>query len=113
MLFWSGIGRGGDRHAATWVSEHGGVTLETTLENRGIKLPRWNPDDPVSIAVWRQASTDFARGANGDIRVLQGDSLRIDAIFREEFNTLIANSKGKSVTSINPETGREVLLWSR
>jgi len=112
-VFWSGIGRGGDKRAAEWVAEHGGATLETTLANRGIKLPRWNPDDPAVVAAWRQASTDFATGAKGHIRVLQGDSLRTNAIFRDEFNALIANPNVKSITSINPETGAEVLLWPR
>lgn len=112
-VFWSGVGRGGDKRAAAWVSEHGGATLETILANRGIKLPRWNPDDPAVVAAWRQASTEFAKGAKGHIRVLQGDSLRADAIFRDEFHALIANPNVKSITSINPESGAEALLWSR
>ena len=112
-VFWSGVGRGGAKRAAAWVSEHGGATLETTLANRGIKLPRWNPDDPAVVAAWRQASIDFASRAKGHIRVLQGDSLRVNAIFHDEFNALIANPNVKSITSINPETGVEVLLWSR
>lgn len=112
-VFWSGIGRAADKRAAVWASERGGATLETTLAIRGIKLPRWNPDDTEVVASWRQASIDFASGAKGHIRVLQGDSLRVDAIFRDEYNSLIKNPNVKSITSINPETGAEVLLWSR
>jgi hypothetical protein len=45
--------------------------------------------------------------------LLQGDSLRIDAIWRDEFNALQANPNVNSIRSINPESGAEVLLWSR
>jgi hypothetical protein len=112
-VFWSGIGRGGDKRAAAWVAQNGGATLETTLASRGIDLPTWNAADPSVVAAWRQASIDFASGASGNVRVLQGTSLRMDAIFRSEFEALIANPKVRSIMSINPETGLETLLWSR
>jgi len=112
-VFWSGIGRGGDVRAANWVSQHGGSTLETTMAARGIKLPTWDPNNAATVAAWRQASTDFAAGARGNVRVLQGDSLRIDAIWRDEFKALQANPNVNSIRSINPDSGAEVLLWSR
>ncbi|MDA3873355.1 MAG: hypothetical protein PF795_05290, partial [Kiritimatiellae bacterium] len=112
-VFWSGVGRGGDKRAAAWVARNGGATLETTLASRGINLPTWNAADPSVVAAWRQASIDFASGASGNVRVLQGTSLRIDAIFRSEFEALIANPKVRSIMAINPETGLETLLWSR
>ncbi len=110
-VFWSGIGRAGDQRAAAWVSQNGGATLETTLASTGVQLPRWNPNDPVVVAAWRQASVDFANGASGNVRVLQGDILRTNAVFRDEYKTLINNANVESVISINPESGAQIRLW--
>ncbi len=112
-VFWSGIGRGGDKKALAWINNNGGATLESTLASRGVKLPAWNASDPSVVAAWQKASVDFANGAKGHVRVLQGDTLRVDAIFGAEFRALQANPSVKSVISINPETGAEMLLWSR
>jgi filamentous hemagglutinin len=112
-VFWSGIGRGGDKKAAAWVANNGGSTLETTLASRNIQLPKWNASDPSVVAAWERASVDFANGASGNVRVLQGDALRIDAIFGPEFRALTNNPSVNSIKSINPDTGLEVLLWSR
>ena len=112
-VFWSGIGRGGDVRAATWATQNGGTTLESTLASRGITLPTWDASNPTVVAAWRQASTDFAAGASGDVRVLQGDALRIDAIWRDEYNALKANPNINSIRAINPDTSAEVLLWKR
>jgi len=112
-IFWSGIGRGSAEKAAEWSMQHGGVTLESVLASKGIKLPVWDASNPSSIAAWRKASTEFAAGARGDVRVLQGDVLRIDPIWSDEFKALQANPNVSSIRSINPETGAEVLLWSR
>ena len=112
-VFWSGIGRGGDAKAANWVRQHGGSTLETTMAARGVKLPTWDPNNPATVAAWRRASMDFAAGARGNVRVLQGDSLRVDAIWRDEFKALRLNPNVKSIRAINPESGVEVVIWTR
>jgi filamentous hemagglutinin len=112
-VFWSGLGRGGDATAARWAAQNGGSTLETTLAARGVKLPVWDATNPASVAAWKQASVDFAAGARGNVRVLQGDSLRIDAIWVDEFKALQTNPNVNSIRAINPQTGGEALLWSR
>ena len=112
-VFWSGIGKGGAERAANWAAQHGGVTLESTLTSRGITIPAWDASNPAVVAAWRQASMEFAAGARGNVRVLQGDALRIDAIWRDEFRALQANPNVVSIRAINPETGAEVLLWTR
>ncbi|MCI0539927.1 MAG: hypothetical protein L0Z50_32370, partial [Verrucomicrobiales bacterium] len=112
-IFWSGIGRGGSERAANWAAQHGGTTLESTLASRGITLPAWDASNPAVVAAWRQAARGFAAGATGEIRVLQGDLLRVDAIWRDEFRALQANPNVNLIRVINPETGTEVLLWSR
>ena len=112
-VFWSGIGRGGDARAATWAAQNGGATLESTLASRGITLPAWDASNPATLAAWRQASVDFAAGARGNVRVLQGDALRVDAIWRDEFRALQANPNVNSIRAINPDSGAGVSLWSR
>ena len=66
-----------------------------------------------SVAVWRNASIEFAAGARGDVRVLQGDILQKKSIWRDEFKVLQANPNVNLIRAINPETGTETLLWSR
>jgi RHS repeat-associated protein len=112
-VFWSGI-HDGPTSAAKWASQHGGVTLETTLSSRGIKLPVWDPSNTTSVAAWRRASEEFAAGARGNIRVLQADSIRIRSTWAEiEWNTLRNNPNVTSIRSVNSMTGEEVLLWKR
>ena len=112
-VFWSGIGRGGDATAASWAAKNGGATLESTLAQRGIQLPVWDASNPSLVSAWRQASADFASGASGNVRVLQG-APRIGSVWAEvEYPTLIRNPNVTSITSINPATGEQVVLWTR
>ncbi|MEO8887785.1 MAG: hypothetical protein ABI429_00570 [Jatrophihabitantaceae bacterium] len=50
-FFWSGRtdGVGGATVPADRAGAGGGKTLEQIMEERGIKMPEWNPDDPSSI----------------------------------------------------------------
>lgn len=113
-MFWSGLGRGGDAVAANAAKQEGRVTLEMTRANRGVELPTWDPGNPESVAAWRQASHDFAAGASGNVRVLQGDTIRIDSFWAQtEFPALKANPNVKSITAIDSKTGAEVPLWLR
>jgi filamentous hemagglutinin len=110
-VFWSGIS-GGDATAAAWVGKHRGTTLETTLAQRGVRLPPWDPNDPAVITAWRNASADFAAGARGP---------RAPSRFRS--GQVRLGRSGVSHSSGQPEcgfdhcpgsgTGAEVLLWSR
>jgi filamentous hemagglutinin len=78
------------------------------------KLPAWDPANPASVAAWRQASQQFAAGASGNVRVLQGNAVRLKSVWAEvEFPALKANPNVKSIIGVSPETGQEVLLWAR
>jgi hypothetical protein len=113
-VFWSGIGRGGDATAASWAAKNGGATLESTMAQRGIQLPGWDASNPSVVSAWRQASADFASGASGNVRVLQGADVRIGSIWSDvEYPALISNPNVTSITSINPGTGQQVVLWTR
>lgn len=83
------------------------------MEARGIKLPTWDPNNSSSVAAWKEASRDFAAGARGNVTVLQGDSLGVDCIWKDEFKALQSNPNVNSIRAINPETGAHDLLWSR
>jgi len=113
-VFWSGVGRGGDKVAAAWTARNGGITLESTLEARGIQLPAWDANNSRVVAAWENASRQFAQGASGDVRVLQGESVSLTSVWKRiEFSALKANPNVTSITSVNPSTGEEALLWSR
>ena len=112
-VLWSGI-HGGDKTAASWVSKHGGSTLETTMASRGIKLPAWDPPNVATVSAWKNASAEFAAGARGNVRVLQSDSVRLGNVWAEiEFPALKANPNVTSITAVNPNNGAEVRLWSK
>jgi len=112
-VFWSGI-QNGDAAAASWTAMNDGITLETTLARQGITLPAWDASNPASVAAWRQASGTFAKGASGEVKVLQTDVVRINSIWAEvEFPALKANPNVSTITVINPQTGMKTLLWKR
>jgi hypothetical protein len=113
-VFWSGIGRGGDATAASWAAKSGGATLESTMASRGIQLPAWDASNPSVVSAWRQASADFASGASGNVRVLQGVDVRVGSAWAQvEYPALVNNPNVTSITSINPSTGEQVVLWTR
>jgi RHS repeat-associated protein len=111
--FWSGIA-GAEKTADAWAAKNGGATLNQTAAARGVKLPPWDPANPASVAAWKQVSGEFARGARGDIIVLQEDLVRVDSIWAEiEFPALKSNPNVTSITHIDPRTGATNLLWAR
>jgi hypothetical protein len=112
-VFWSGIA-GGDKTAAAWAAKNGGMTLENVIASRGIVLPPYVRGDPVSMAAWREASEEFARGASGNVSVLQSSAVRSNSIWAEvEWKALVSNPNVSSITAIDPSTGDTSLLWSR
>ncbi len=77
-VFWSGLA-GGPQAAASWVERYGGTTLEVALARRGIAVPVWDSRSAASVDAWRSLSWEFAAGARGDIRVLQGETVRVSS----------------------------------
>jgi RHS repeat-associated protein len=111
-VFWSGIEGGADA-AAGWAAENGGVTLETTLEQRGMSMPQFDRNNPESVRAWERASLEFARGAQGNITVLQGNDVSLISIWRKEYQALKQNPNVTSITAVNPAAGYQTLLWLR
>jgi filamentous hemagglutinin len=90
------------------------MTLETTIAARGITLPAWDASNPDVVNAWRQASAAFARGAQGNVTVLQETGVRVNSVWAEvEYPALTANPNVTSITGVNPVTGDSTLLWSR
>ncbi|MBI1905046.1 MAG: hypothetical protein HYS20_02215, partial [Rhodocyclales bacterium] len=112
-FFWSGRtkdangkARGGADDAARIAKEHEGTTLETLIEERGIKMPDWDPTDPSSIKAWEDISAEYARGASGEVRAVIGQDLRPGNIWEtREFPALKANPNVTKITTIDPLTG--------
>lgn len=112
-VFWSGI-RGGDSAAASWAAKNGGMTLESTMASRGITLPAWDASNPSVVNAWQQASAAFARGAQGNVTVLQETAVRTNSVWAQvEYPALTANPHVTSITAVNPVTGSSNVLWTR
>ncbi len=83
-----------------------------SLKARGIVLPKYNIDDPDSVAVWTQASLEFAENARGNVTVLTNrDSVKVNSVWRQEYKALTQNPNVTSITAVNPTTGDWSLLW--
>jgi filamentous hemagglutinin len=112
-VFWCGI-PGGDTAAASWAAKNGGMTLEMTLDQLGIDMPAWDRSNPISMRAWREASTNFAAGAQGAVTVLQDSSVRVSSVWTQyEYPALIGNRAVTSITAVNPITGESFLIWVR
>jgi hypothetical protein len=115
-FFWSGktSGVGGDRVAADVAKSRGGTTLEMLIEERGIKMPDWDPKDPAVKKAWQDISAEYAKEASGEVRVVLGDTLRPGNIWEtRELPALKANSAVTKITAIDPKTLAETIIFTR
>lgn len=113
-FFWSGLGRDGATKAEEIARTRGGVTLETTIADRGIAMPTWDASDPAKVKAWQDASKYYAEGANGKVHAVLGDNLRPGNIWETfEFPALKNNPRVTEIVKINPSTGTEEVLFRR
>lgn len=112
-FFWSGRtdGVGGEKIAGQYASDGGGTTLEQLMEERGIKLPEWDPDNPEVVHAWTEASKAYADGVSGQVRAVIGDSMRPGAVWNTEFEALKENPAVTEIIRIDPKTGAQTILW--
>jgi len=60
------------------------------------------------------AEAAFARGAQGNVTVLQESAVRINSVWAEvEYPALTANPNVTSITAVDPASGNTTLLWRR
>lgn len=84
------------------------------MEVRGITLPAWDASNPSVVAAWENASRNFAAGARGDIRAVIGSTLRPGSVWETiELPALKANPNVKSITTIDPATGVETVIYRK
>ena len=77
-VFWSGLGKGGDKLAAAYASSciSNAMTLEQLLVKRAIVLPPWAQDQEA----WKTASLNFAHGSSGTVHAVLGTP-RVDSVW--------------------------------
>jgi RHS repeat-associated protein len=97
-VFWSGGGAGGAAYeaATAYATATGGVTLEMTAIGRG--LARLDKVLPTSVSgpLWRAASWNFARGAQGPVHAFHAASgVRLNAFWVTEYKQL--TSRGVNI----------------
>lgn len=115
-FFWSGRtdGIGGMDVAKKIAKNKGGVTLESTIDDTNIVMPEWDFNTPSSVTAWEEASNVYAEQVSGEIRAVVGSELRPGNIWENiELPKLKANPNVTKVTTIDPKTGVEKIIFER
>ena len=115
-FFWSGKtdGVGGAEVAADIAKGKGGVTLESTIEEKDITMPEWDFNVPSSMDAWDMASAAYAEQVSGEVRAVVGTELRPDNIWENvELPRLMENPNVTKITIIDPKTGIETVIFER
>lgn len=77
-------------------------------------MPVWDFDNPSSIKSWEDASASYADQVSGDIRAVVGDKLRNENIWENvELPKLMLNENVFKITTINPNTMEETVIFER
>ena len=115
-FFWSGRtdGIGGMDVAKKIAKNKGGVTLESTIDDTNIVMPEWDFNTPSSVTAWEEASNVYAAQVSGEIRAVVGSELRPGNIWENiELPRLKANPNVTKITTIDPKTGVEKIIFER
>ncbi|BCN32374.1 hypothetical protein [Anaeromicropila herbilytica] len=122
-FFWSGCSEfdadgnvitSGDIIASEIAKSEGGVTLESTIADQSIDMPKWDFDNPDSIKAWEEASSAYASQVSGDIRAVVGTNLRANNIWESiELPKLMQNENVSKITTINSETMEQTVIFER
>ena len=114
--FWSGQtdSIGGMDVAKKIAKNKGGVTLESTIDDTNIVMPEWDFNAPSSVTAWEEASNVYAEQVSGEIRAVVGSELRPGNIWENiELPRLKANPNVTKITTIDPKTGVEKIIFER
>ena len=115
-FFWSGRtdGFGGMDVTKKIAKIKGGVTLESTIDDKNIVMPEWDFNTPSSVTAWEEASNVYVEQVSGEIRAVVGSELRPGNIWENiELPRLKANPNVTKVTTIDPKTGVEKIIFER
>jgi hypothetical protein len=114
--FWTGYteGIGGDNFARSYALSQGGTTLEMFLDENRITMPKWEDRTPEAVKAWTDASSAFAWGASGTVRVLFGQVRRPNNVFeKDELPVLLRNENVSRIIAIDPYTLVETEMFRR
>jgi hypothetical protein len=112
--FWSGMGETGAESAARIAKKNGGVTLESAIEAQGIRLPKWEFNDPSAVKAWQNASETYAKQASGEVRAVIGPSVKPDSIWNMvELPALKENPNVTKIITVDPVTQAETIIFTR
>jgi hypothetical protein len=111
-FFWSGRTNnvGGQTVALEIARARGGTTLEGIIEDKNIWMPEWK-DDQVP---WELVSAAYAQQVSGEVRAVIGAQLRPGNIWETvELPRLMANPNVTKITTIDPLTHQETIIFTR
>ncbi len=112
--FWSGLGEVGAEIAASIAKENGGVTLETTIAEQKVNIPKFDINNPIAVEAWQRASALYAKQASGEVRAIVSSNLRSTSIWNTvELPALMANQNDMKIIVVDPKTLVETILFSR
>lgn len=90
------------------------MTLESTIASKKITMPEWDFNNPSSMEAWDLASGAYAEQVSGEIRAVVGSELRPGNIWENiELPRLIENPNVTKITTIDPKTGIETIIFER
>lgn len=115
-FFWSGKtnGIGGEVKALEIAKSKGGTTLEGLLKDKNIELPAWDPNDANVMKLWEDVSAEYAKQVSGEVRAVIGSQLRSGNIWQtKELPALMSNTNVTKITTIDPETLIETVIFTR
>jgi len=115
-FFWSGRtqGVGGDEAAKKIAESYGGTTLEKIIKDKGINIPEFDQNNPISVKAWEDASREYAQSASGTVRAVVGESLRTGNKWQTiELPALMQNPKVTKLITIDPITKVEKVIFTK
>ena len=84
------------------------------IEEKNIKMPEWDFNNPRSIKAWEDVSAEYAKQVSGNVRAVVGKNLREGNIWENvELPRLKDNPKVTKITTIDSETGFETVIFER
>ncbi|CRH30423.1 hypothetical protein BN1182_BS_00020, partial [Pantoea ananatis] len=96
------------------AKSRGGVTLESTIKDKNIKMPEWDFDNPQSIKAWEDVSASYAKQVSGEVRAVVGQSLREGNIWENvELPRLMGNDNVTKITTIDLVSQTEKVIFVR
>ncbi|MDR1461152.1 MAG: hypothetical protein LBI78_05855 [Campylobacteraceae bacterium] len=88
--------------------------IETFAKNNGINLPAFDSANQATVQAWKEASRAYAKGAQGTVRVVLGDSVKPTSFWNTiELPALKANPKVTEIIQVDPKTGIETIIFKK